>query len=498
MRGNSKTNLATAVIFCMVIFLPMLGTSFPPLNFAPEINEMRSLKESPPFSFEEISNFPDNYESFFNDHFGFRNGLILLNNLVRLNTFGVSGSPKVVAGKKGWLYYTGNKVIDDYRGINHLSNDDLKQWQTNLESKEAWLASQGIDYLFIVAPNKASVYPEYLPDGILRVSNNSPVDQLVTYLKQHSKVKILDLRDPLIAQKGKGLLFHRTDTHWTTLGAFLAYEQISSYLVNSFPQVTPISLDELNIDMQLQNGGDLATMLGLQKTLKEEVPQISLLNPQSKRIGEVGGIRDPFEMESSNRQLPRAVMFRDSFATALTPYLSENFSYIRYVWERWDKRIPAKQIIFDVKPDIVIEEVVERLIRGMESVSTGQYNLVKQLPPPYAEIKPVAGGAGAFDPADPKLEQEVIFLSGWAIISSEEGILPDNIAIGFQKDNKETFIFPEKKVERKDVASYFKNKNLLLSGFKAQVEKTTFQSADSIILYQLFNGHLYQCCTLKK
>ena len=371
MRGNSKANLATAVIFCMVIFLPILGVAFPALNFAPEINEMRNLNGFSISYLKDVAKVPDKFESFFNDHFGFRNGLIQLNNLVRLNIFGVSGSPKVLVGKNDWLYYTGNKGIDDYRGVNRFSNEDLKQWQTVLESKQKWFASQGIDYLFLVAPNKASVYPEHLPDGILRVNNSSPVDQLVTHLKQHSKVKILDLREPLRMQKEKGLLFHRTDTHWTTLGAFLAYERIASHLVSSFPQVKPISQGNLNIDIQLRKGGDLATMLGLQKKIKEEVPQISLLNPQSKKIGEVGGARDPFIMETPDSELPRAVMFRDSFTTALTPYISENFSHIKYVWERWDKSTPVGQAILEEEPDIVIEEVVERLIKRMDSVSIG-------------------------------------------------------------------------------------------------------------------------------
>jgi len=369
MRGKSKINLAMAIIFCIALFLPLLGMVVPTLNFSPKISEMRNLNNPPSFSLKDVTSFPDQYESYFNDHFGFRNLFIQLNNRLRLDIFDVSGSPKVVAGNDGWLYYTGEQVIDDYRGVNHFTPENLRQWQEVLETKQRWLASQGIDYLFLVAPNKASVYPEYLPEGILRVNNSSPLDQLVTYLNQHSKVKVLDLREPLREQKKKGLLFHHTDTHWTSLGAFFAYERISDQLVSSFSQVKPISLDDLNINIQMRNGGDLAKMLGLQIKLKEEVPKVNLRNSQAKISGKVGEARDSFIMETPDKQLPRAVMFRDSFATALVPFLSENFSHIKYIWKRWSRNTPIEQIIVETEPDIVIEEVVERYIKGMNAVT---------------------------------------------------------------------------------------------------------------------------------
>lgn len=371
MRGNSIANFATALIFCLAIFFPLIGKVFPSLHLEPEIKEMRRLAVLPTFSLEHISTFPARYESFFNDHFVFRNLLIRLNKLFKLHLFNVSGSPKVLVGKKGWLYYTGDRVIDDYRGINYFSTNDLQQWKAVLEKKQDWLASQGIDYLFLVAPNKASVYPEYLPDGILQVKNEAPLDQLVMYLERHSKVNILDLRGPLIKQKANGLLFHRTDTHWTSVGAFWGYEKLVGHIAKIFPQVTPITLDDLNKDMQLRKGGDLALMLGLQGELKEEVPRLCLLNPKAKRAGKASGPREPFVMETPEKKLPRAVMFRDSFTTALVPYLSENFSHIKYIWKRWDRKTPIEQIVKETKPDIVIEESVERLIKNMGSVTIG-------------------------------------------------------------------------------------------------------------------------------
>ena len=51
-------------------------------------------------------------------------------------------------------------------------------------------------------------------------------------------------------------------------------------------------------------------------------------------------------------------MFRDSFANALVPYLSESFDQILYVWERdMNPRIVERN-----EPDVVIQQIVERFL----------------------------------------------------------------------------------------------------------------------------------------
>jgi len=61
-------------------------------------------------------------------------------------------------------------------------------------------------------------------------------------------------------------------------------------------------------------------------------------------------------------ELPRAVMFHDSFANQRVPFLSENFSEMIYLKGHFDAdRVTT---ILDQGPvDVVIEETVERSIR---------------------------------------------------------------------------------------------------------------------------------------
>jgi hypothetical protein len=72
----------------------------------------------------------------------------------------------------------------------------------------------------------------------------------------------------------------------------------------------------------------------------------------------------PFAMEHPDTALPRAVIFRDSFATALVPLLAEHFRRSVYVWKNaFDTAVIERE-----KPDFVIHELVERcLVSGPTS-----------------------------------------------------------------------------------------------------------------------------------
>jgi hypothetical protein len=69
---------------------------------------------------------------------------------------------------------------------------------------------------------------------------------------------------------------------------------------------------------------------------------------------------------------PRVVIFRDSFASALIPFLSEHFSRAVYLWQN----NVDPQVIEDERPDVVIHELVGRRLTTLTP-----YN-------PFAEIVP--------------------------------------------------------------------------------------------------------------
>jgi hypothetical protein len=73
--------------------------------------------------------------------------------------------------------------------------------------------------------------------------------------------------------------------------------------------------------------------------------------------------KDGIVTENTDIALSRAIIFRDSFFTALEPFISTLFSSAEY-HVRWFTE-QDKQAILQNKPDIIIWEVVERATAGI-------------------------------------------------------------------------------------------------------------------------------------
>ena len=110
---------------------------------------------------------------------------------------------KVVRGREGWLFLGSdtNQVVRQHTGGLLLSPDDLRGWQSLLESRIERLAESGTEYLFAVAPDPHAVYPEMLPEGV-DVAETRPVLQLIEHLERHgSPARITYPLEQLISEK---------------------------------------------------------------------------------------------------------------------------------------------------------------------------------------------------------------------------------------------------------------------------------------------------------
>jgi alginate O-acetyltransferase complex protein AlgJ len=332
--------------------------------------ENRPLKTFPRLALarREVKNFRKDFEAWFNDNFGWRTSLVRFHGHLAI-WLGVSPTPKVVLGKQGWLYYDGepgqNFIDIYYRSVKPFTVSELETWQTALEERQRWLAKHGISYLVVFIPNKETIYPEFLPDAVKKLRETTRLDQLVDYLRCNSTLDVLDLREALLVGKKRAQIYFRTDTHWNSLGAYIAYEQIINCLARRFPSLRVVPLNSLHPSPSFQKtGGDLASMLGFVEELPEGMTIKFDLTGKSRKVNlppedpEVPLEQQPFAMESQDPWLPRAVMFRDSFAEPLVPLLSEHFARIAYVWSHEIKT----DLILKEKPNVVIEEFVERLI----------------------------------------------------------------------------------------------------------------------------------------
>ncbi|MEJ2474295.1 MAG: hypothetical protein P8Y74_10460, partial [Desulfobacterales bacterium] len=195
---------------------------------------------------------------------------------------------------------------------------------------------------------------------------------LVAYLNTHSDVSILDLSAALNEEKKRHRIYHMTDTHWNNRGAYAAYRAIMERVEQLFPEASLPQSKIIETKIIPGAGGDLAGMLDMADTMQEERPVLKMqpttCSPKIKqaladfwKISDAQTRRNTPLMTKCDTSKLRAVVFRDSFFEALIPFVSEDFNRIVYIWKPYDHAI-MKELIAQQKPQIVIEEMVERLL----------------------------------------------------------------------------------------------------------------------------------------
>jgi hypothetical protein len=350
------------VIFIAALSLPLTGMVLNLDRDAPS-GENRTLAAWPQLRWDAASlrTLPEQLTRYFEDHFAFRVRLVRWQASVRLRALGVSPSTSVIKGREGWLFYADDGAMEDYAEAPPFTGAELGVWRHALQDTSDWLHAQGIVYLFVIAPDKHVIYPEYMPDTIKRAAI-SRIDQLISHLRQHSTVRVVDLRPALFAAKPRERLYHRTDTHWNDRGAFVGYQSIVDALTEEIPVLRSASRSAFEPRVVRSEGLDLAGMLGLAEVIREDdlvlVPRRSatarILEPQhpNRRLTHARIVT-----EAPNRG-PRAVVFMDSFGPGLVPFLSEDFSRVVYLWQ--DNVDP--QVVQQERPQVVIQELVGRAL----------------------------------------------------------------------------------------------------------------------------------------
>lgn len=365
-RGAAPADLAVAALGVFLLGLPLLSYALRMGNEAPNPENRRvAAWPEAPRSLADWLKWPPASEAYFNDHYGWRNELIQWSNQLRAGWLATSPQDLVVMGRDGWLYLDAEDCLLDYQGLAPLSEKDLAHISANLSRARKRANPDTARFLVIVAPDKHTIYPEYLPANRRKVQPGTRLDQLLDYNRSHARLPILDLRPVLLEAKTHDTVYYRTDTHWNYLGAFYAYQEIIRTLGADFPALKAHDLADYEIIRTEIPGLGLAPMISMQNWLSETEVQLIPRFQRRAQIVPLGyplpGDRAAVVSQVDDPSLPTAVVFHDSFALALIPYLQEHFSRVVFIRSyKVDETIIARE-----NPDIVITQFVERMIGAM-------------------------------------------------------------------------------------------------------------------------------------
>jgi hypothetical protein len=354
-------NRILVAAFLVIVSLP-LAANLAGVDGADVGAENRELASFPRLALtsSSIAAFPAGLDAWFQDHFGFRSRLVRWYGLLRYRALNVSPAASVVRGRDGWLFYADDSGLEDYTAEHPLPSGEVANWREAVVRARDWLQGRDVAYVFTIAPDKHVIYPEQLPGSVTPVGPTRRMDQVFAALDAAGVA--VDVRPALLAAKPRERLYHLTDTHWNARGAYVAYREIIEAVRSQEPDVGAAwrRSDFEGVSREVE-GLDLAAMIGLKRVLHEQDLALVPTRPRRARVTEPAGAEPTAEegrlvTEIAGSALPRAVIFRDSFASPLVPFLSEHFSRAVYLWQN-DFTPDA---VVEERPDVVIQEIVGR------------------------------------------------------------------------------------------------------------------------------------------
>ncbi len=340
-------------------------------KFVPEYKNTEK-RELTTFSLSENSSpwdLVNNFTNFFNDNFGFRTWLIHNNTYLTAKYLRTSAIPYVTIGKDGWLFYTSESLDDgqstnDYQGLVPLDNSKLEAILENLSRLDRNLEEKGIIFMVLVAPNKQTIYGDYLPDNLSKRGHETRFDQIKRFLVGKD-INFLEVRSILQNPPENYPTFYKTDTHWNTYGAYLTAKLLMEELNKIDPKVEKIKNQNFTFDrMNDIESGDIATMLSLEEFYKDEDISIKSKNKNENKLNTKlqtykNGISG-FRIKSKNDNGQKIIVFSDSYGAKLIPFISPHFTSSLFLGG--GKYRVDENIVDSEKPDIVVWEVAERFV----------------------------------------------------------------------------------------------------------------------------------------
>ena len=267
-------------------------------------------------------------------------------------------------------------ALDDYIGANLFTDNQITMVEKNIKEKVDFLKSDGLnaELIYLMIPNPMNLYPETVPDEYVRYTENSRTKQF-TEIAEKAGATVIDLTDTFMEHRyDEYKLFHKTDSHWSYYGAYIAYKDLFDYIGQKFPAAKPRDPSLFEFYNKEVNVGDMAVHQEIDEPLLRENttfanflwdinpnPEIYISDNSNLLTHDL--ISNTHTINNNDPDLPTAVLLRDSFGSSIYSMISDRLS-IAYWQAMWNYSFD-KRAIKDINPDYYIYVVTERNIKNI-------------------------------------------------------------------------------------------------------------------------------------
>lgn len=465
--------------FILTIFLPAVG-----VFIKPDVNKFMVYEQRPitPWpnkltlkkgTFQEL-------EKWFGDRFLFRWDLTEAWSKLNFLAHVSSRPERVVIGKENWLFLGNNwnKTIDQYRGFARPSEQEIEQKALFFKQMRDYCNEKRIPFILVIAPDKQSIYPEYLPAWVGKRSEFTRLNLMKKELEEQG-ISVVDLTETeLKAKQSYPKLYYEGDSHWNRAGAYYGFLDIQKELISRHVEIREFFLEDTDFEVNVKKATDISNMLQLNDFKSTEIMAWNskhdgeLLAAQNnvfkswQAIDEVNnGMIMSNPLSIINDKVPnntKVLFLRDSFGTSMAPFLhqiAKETVHLHYGNGPHNNFQYSMSNLIDIyTPNAVIFEVVEReLAADIPSFFRSSSRIDKEI---------TSNTAIKYNVERINSEGDKIAITGWAFI-------PDVPAKKYQtyvflkNESGIIYTYLPRRIIRGDVTKHFQTKESQdLSGFE--------------------------------
>ncbi len=354
MLKKAKDSLLFILIAAMILTISVVSLILPDKTFSENENKMLAQLPSPSFKTLLNGDFASDYEEYVADQFWMRDEWIAAKSIAEYALLKTENNG-VAYGKDGYMF-------QKYTSLNET------RLRANLEAIRLFSDRLDCDLNMLIVPSSYSVLTNKLPAGLPGVDQAYWLEQVSQNLQGSAGfVELL----PVLQTHQDSYIYYRTDHHWTTYGAYLAYAayaesvgltpidydalegtEVEGFLGTSYSKCKAFNAQpdtityfpELECVSLVNNGEEHDTLYNLEQFEKRDKYAAFLFGNSS--LVEI-------ETEYSEEKRDSILIIRDSYADSLVPYLTAHYNKIVLLDPRY-YNLPFSELADDGYTDALI------------------------------------------------------------------------------------------------------------------------------------------------
>ncbi|WP_018248391.1 DHHW family protein [Orenia marismortui] len=324
----------TILIFAMVVgIITIVNLLLPPRSFSEFEN--RYLSQKPDFHWNDLisGRYTEKYESYVADQFIFRNQWMGLKAFFEEALLKKENN-NIIFGKKGYLFNKYLTLADNFF--------------TNVETLNSFLQIYKDQNIYVaIAPNSYTILEDLVPIGLYNVNQAKWLQWLKEELNLSDR-RFIDLYQALKKHTNK-YIYYRLDHHWTSTGAYYAYEAYSKevgFLAVPLEKFTPKVIEDFygtfySAAKKKKGKADfiwydphLDANFYVDGVLKSSIYDLSFADGRDKYAMFLHNNPSRASIKShlnSKTDRKKLLVFKDSYANSMIPFLTNHYAQIEII-----------------------------------------------------------------------------------------------------------------------------------------------------------------------